>query len=226
MTRTSQRWQTLPGSFDTVHARQIFPSDNAFGIPALAHTPVSRVPRWLAPYRARIRTKQGAADGAVHFFLDDYRFETVWSRPRKALEALRPFRTLLTPDFSLYSDWPRALQVWNTYRSRWCGAFWQSLGFTVIPSISWSTQESYDFCFAGVPQHNLVALSTLGVNLRIPIQRQRFLDGFQAMIERLQPSRVLCYGRPPVQATGMADVVRYPTRWEGIVKARRRTHGW
>jgi hypothetical protein len=225
MTRTSSRWQTLPGSFDTVHARQIFPSDNAFGIPALAHTPLSGIPRWLAPYRTRIRSNQGLADGAVHFFLDDYRFETVWSRPRKALEALLPFRTLLTPDFSLYSDWPHALQVWNTYRSRWCGAFWQSLGFTVIPSISWSTEESYDFCFAGVPQHSLVAISTLGVNLRHPLQRQRFLSGFIAMVEQLQPSRVLCYGRPPQEVVELAEIVRYPTRWEGIVKARRRADG-
>src|SRR5690606_139839 len=78
------------------------------------------------------------------------RFETVWSRPRKALEALAPYTTLLSPDFSLYRDWPLLLQMWNVYRNRWCGAFWQRQGFTVIPTVSWSTAESVEFCFLGV----------------------------------------------------------------------------
>ena len=42
---------------------------------------------WASSYEDRsIWSFQGAA---VHFFLDDYRFETVWSRPRKALQALQ-----------------------------------------------------------------------------------------------------------------------------------------
>lgn len=121
MTRTSHRWQNLPGNYDTLHAQRLFPASNSYGIPDLCHTPVSQVPAWLVPYRQRIRANepgtQGVhAEGCVHFFLDDYRFETVWNRPFKALEALRPYRTLLTPDFSLYRDWPLTLQLWNTYR--------------------------------------------------------------------------------------------------------------
>ena len=109
MTRTAHRWQSRPGSFDALHATEMFPSDNALGIPCLAHVAVERVPVWLAPYRTRIRATEPVAgarldDGAVHFFVDDYRFETVWSRPRKALEALAPYTTLLSPDFSLYRD--------------------------------------------------------------------------------------------------------------------------
>jgi len=150
----NSRWSTRPGSFDSLHTSLIFSSDNPLGIPALLHTPTTAIPKWLVPYRTRIRTTQDdLAEGAVHFFLDDYRFETVWRRPRKALEALAPYATLLTPDFSLYRDWPRAAQIWNTYRSRWCGRFWQSLGYRVISTVAWSTPDSFDFCFLGVP-HN------------------------------------------------------------------------
>ncbi|HFE67257.1 MAG TPA: DUF4417 domain-containing protein [Chloroflexi bacterium] len=112
------RWQSKPGSFDALHAAQVFPSGNEYGIPDLLHTSADRVPAWLVPYRQRIRVNESLDDGAVHFFLDDYRFETVWNRPRKALEALRPYTTLLTPDFSLYRDWPLTLQLWNVYRNR------------------------------------------------------------------------------------------------------------
>ncbi|MBE2225412.1 MAG: DUF4417 domain-containing protein, partial [Anaerolineae bacterium] len=106
MTRTSHRWHDVPGSFDALHAQWLFPSSNQYGIPDLVHTSIDRIPAWLVPYRQRIRANEPLDDGSIHFFLDDYRFETVWNRPLKALEALAPYQMVLTPDFSLYRDWP------------------------------------------------------------------------------------------------------------------------
>lgn len=221
MTRTSHRWRSKPGRFDALHARQLFPSDNDWGIPTLRHTAAGQVPAWLVPYRQRIRANEPLDDGAVHFFLDDYRFETVWSRPNKALEALAPYRTLLSPDFSLYRDWPLMLQLWNTYRSRWCGRFWQEQGFTVIPAVSWSTAASYDFCFLGLPRRSIVAVSAVGVNLKNFLEYQLFVDGYLAMVQRLEPLVVLAYGRVPAVCREVVEVVTYPTRWTSIRAARR-----
>ena len=235
MTRTSHRWQSKPGSFDALHAAHRFPSDNAFGIPALQHTPASQVPGWLVPYRQRIRAKEPGTrgvhdDGCVHFFLHDYRFETVWNRPFKALEALAPYQMVLTPDFYLYRDWPLMLQLWNTYRNRWCGRFWQEEGFTVISIVSWSTAESYDFCFLGVPRRSVVAVSAVGVNLPTssrqaadaPLEYRLFVDGFAEMVRRLEPAVVLSYGRLPAICHELVEVVTYPTRWTNIRAARRK----
>jgi len=163
----------------------------------------------------------GAADGAIHFFLDDYRFESVWSHSHKALRYLSDFKTLLTPDFSLYPEWPLSLQIWNIYRSRWCGAWWASLGFQVIPTLSWAGRDSYEFCFAGVPAHSLVAISTVGVQT---VDYSRFTHGFCEMLDRLQPSRVLCYGAILLELESLVEVQCYPTRWDGI-KAARQQHG-
>ncbi len=217
-TRSSARWQRVPGSFDPLHAAQLFPTDgNSYHIPLIPHAPLSYRPVWLTPYRTRIRSIDGLTDGAVHFFLDDYRFESVWSHPHKALRYLSDFKTLLTPDFSLYPDWPLAMQIWNVYRSRWCGAFWASQGFQIIPTISWAGRESYDFCFVGIAQHSLVAVSTVGVRTE---DTGRLAHGFQAMVERIQPSRVLCYGPLSPVLARQVEVVCYPTRWESIQKAR------
>jgi len=221
MTRTSQRWQSKPGSFDALHAARLFPSGNAYGIPDLAHTFLRHIPAWLVPYRQRIRAGGPLDDGAVHFFLDDYRFETVWNRPVKALEALAPYQMVLTPDFSLYRDWPLMLQLWNTYRNRWCGRFWQEHGFTVIPTVSWSTAASYDFCFLGLPRRSVVAVSTVGVDLKTPLEYQLFTDGFKEMVQRLEPLLVLAYGRLPVACHESVKVVAYPTRWTSIRAAQR-----
>jgi hypothetical protein len=143
----TKAWGSKPGSFDALNTSRLFPSDHPLGIPTLHHTPLSAIPDYLVGYRQRIRAKDFDPDrAAVHFFrfglhpnTMTYRFETVWTRPLKALEHLRKYRTLLTPDFSLYADWPLAVQQWNVYRNRWCGRYWQEAGFQIIPTVSWST---------------------------------------------------------------------------------------
>lgn len=223
MTRTSHRWNTKPGSFDVLHATQLFPSDNLWGIPNMQHTPATSVPEWLVPYRQQIRTRRSLDAGAVHFFLDDYRFESVWNRPNTALKGLQKYKLLLTPDFSLYRDWPLMLQMWNIYRSRWCGCFWQSKGFTVIPTVSWGSADSYPFCFAGLPSRSIVAVSSLGVNLKESTDRQLFVMGFREMIRQRQPLTVLSYGELPEECSSLAEVVTYPTFWTSIRAASNHT---
>jgi hypothetical protein len=154
------------------------------------------------------------AEGAIHFFLDDYRFESVWNHPNKALQALLTRRmTVLTPDFSLFADWPIAIQIWNTYRNRWCGARWQAAGLRVIPTISWSTPESYSFAFAGVEERSVVAISTVGIR---KASAALFEKGYIEMIARLSPSIVMCYGPLRRELQTLAEVKLYPSRWETI----------
>lgn len=216
----TKRWNSIPGNFDTLNARDLFESDNEWGIPLIRRTPLADTPAWLAPYRVRIRTNKPMT-GATHFFLDDYRFESVWKRPRHALQAVKRLPYVLSPDFSLYRNWPLTLQLWNVYRNRWCGAFWQAQGLIVIPTISWSTPDSYQFCFTGVEQNSMIAISTVGTK-RDFLGEHYFLSGFEQMIHRLSPSRVLCYGPAPSDVKG-TDIITYPTRWQGIRKALKRS---
>ena len=111
------------------------------------------------------------------------------------------------------------LQLWNTYRNRWCGRFWQEKGFNVIPTISWSTAESYDFCFLGAPRRSVVAVGTVGTG-QDPLARQLFIDGFRQMVERLEPTAVLSYGPVPAVCHALVEIVTYPTRWTTIRAAR------
>ena len=211
-----QRWSTKPGSFDALNASRLFPAENALGIPTLHHTPLAAIPDQLVAYRTRIRSERfDFSRAAVHFFLDDYRFETVWRRPVRALEHLSKYRILLTPDFSLYANWPLVMQQWNVYRSRWCGRYWQGLGFHVIPSVSWSTPESFAFCFEGLPQNSVVAVSAVGVNLNSPRLRASFMLGFREMVDRVCPTLVLAYGLLPEEAMSLVSVRTYQTRWAG-----------
>lgn len=129
----------------------------------------------------------------VHFFLDDYQFERIWQRPNFYIEKLLDFDCALTPDFSLYLDMPIAMQVWNIYRSRLIGQIMQDYGITVIPTVSWSTRDSFDFCFDGLPKNATLAVSTIGVKQNKE-QFQIWIDSMDEMIKRLSPIKIIVYG--------------------------------
>ena len=125
----------------------------------------------------------------VHFFLDDYQFERIWQRPDFYIEKLLEFDSVLTPDFSLYLDMPIAMQVWNIYRSRLIGQLMQDYGLTVIPTVSWASEESFDFCFDGLPKNSTLAISTIGVKQNKE-QFEIWKNGVTEMIKRLTPKRI------------------------------------
>ena len=113
---------------------------------------------------------------------------------------LRKFRFVCTPDFSMFTDFPLALQINSHYRKHWLGAYWQSKGITVIPTICWSDERSFDWCFDGEPEKSAVAVSSVGTQMERRA-KSLFLLGYEQMISRLQPKMVLFHGRIPGEIT-------------------------
>lgn len=213
--RTAHKWKKMPGNVDKLHTSQIFESSNEYGIPDLKNDQF--VPEWLLPVKQRVqynKTEEEMKKGAVHFFVDDYHFEHIWTRPEQTFSLVQRTGNALTPDFSLYTDWPIVAQLWNTYRNRWMGAFWQSRGIKVIPSVSWSTKESYKFCFLGIEKGSNVAISTVGVN-RDPEVKKLFIAGFEEMVKQIEPKTILVYGeKAPLTIEDYAETRWYPSYWK------------
>ena len=138
---------------------------------------------------------------SVHFFIDDYQFERLWRYPERYIELLSDFDCVLTPDFSLYTDFPLALQIYNRYRSCWLGAYWQEHGMNVIPTVTWSDRRSYDWCFDGTPKNSIVAVSSVGTQ-KSAQAKKLFLDGWFEMCDRLEPETVIFYGKIPKECRG------------------------
>lgn len=129
----------------------------------------------------------------IHFFLDDYQFERIWNSPDSYIEILKDYECILSPDFSLYMDMPIPMKIWNTYRSRLIGSYYQNCGLKVIPTISWAEPDTYKFCFLGIPKGSIVAVSTIGVKEEITAL-EVWKDGMKAMIKAIKPSKILIYG--------------------------------
>lgn len=129
----------------------------------------------------------------VHFYLEDYMFERVWNRPTVYVDKLKQFAAVMQPDFSLYTDMPIPMQQWNHYRKQWLAAYWQSNGIKVIPTICWSDEQSFDFCFEGVPKNSVVTTSYFGCAQKDEYW-DLFLKGYMKMMETLEPELILLYG--------------------------------
>ena len=150
-------------------------------------------------------------DCGIHFFIDDYQFERLWNSPREYVEVLDQYNCIFSPDFSLYTDMPMAMKVWNVYRSRLLGQFYQTCGIKVIPTISWCEKETFKFCFDGIPKKSIVAISTIGVK-RDENALKIWHDGVDEMLKRIEPKAVIVYGGKIEHNYGNAKVVYFENK--------------
>ena len=140
--------------------------------------------------------RENKIEYGIHFFLDDYQFNRIWNNPDKYIPHLLKFKYVLSPDFSMYTDYPKAMQLWKHYQKHWIGAYLERFGIQVIPTIGWSDHDSYKWCFDGEPKNSIVAVSSIGTQ-RYKESKQLFLDGYKEMIKRLKPTKILFWGNIP-----------------------------
>lgn len=141
----------------------------------------------------------------IHFFIDDYKFEGVYRNPEKSIGKISQYAFVLTPDFSTYSDMDYWRQLESVAHSRWCGANWQDQGLIVIPTVTWSTPKSFEFCFEGIEKNSIVAIGMIGCKR----SKEDFLLGYNEMLRRLEPSAIICFGTPFDDMKGNLIAVDY-----------------
>lgn len=129
----------------------------------------------------------------IHFYLDDYQFERIWNNPEEYVDVLQEYDCILSPDFSLYLDMSYSMKIWNVFRSRLIGQYYQRQGIKVIPTLSWAEEETFEFCFDGIPKGSIVSISTIGVK-RNNEAMNIWKNGVDEMIKRIEPSAILIYG--------------------------------
>lgn len=171
-----------------------FDTNNYYGIPEMQPTDITgdKFLRFMD-----YNTIADKSDYIAHFYYDDYKFIEAWRLPEKYIPKLSEFKAIVSPDFSLYTDFPRALQILSCYRRQWVGAYWQSQGLDVIPDVVWGDKESFEYCFLGIPKHSTVAVSSVGVKQDKEWNNEKgdmFKAGYDEMLNRLEPSTILYYG--------------------------------
>ncbi len=182
--------------------RNQFEAENVFDMPIIRKDDISLENLGLIGYD-KLNGKD--TDRIVHFFLDDYKFQVLYNDPEPRIEKLSKYRAVLSPNFSVYTEMPLAIKIYNTFRSRWCGAFMQSKGLKVIPTVAWGDPNTFWFSFDGIEKGSIVAVSTLGVRK----EKSLFLQGYNELLRRIKPKVVICYGKAFEEMTGKIIEIDY-----------------
>ena len=198
------KWQNLEKAF--------FDGVGEYDIPEIL--PVYELPeldRWIEfDYCNRFRAdRYDRSKVGVHFFEDDYKFERVWTSLDRYAELLSQFGCVMSPDFSMYVDFPKAVRIYNKYRNHYIARYYQECyNMTVIPTIMFGFEDSYDWVFDGYPKESIVAISTVGL-LQNKEMNVMFHKAYNEMINRLQPSKILLFTRQLIELPGNVEYVRW-----------------
>jgi hypothetical protein len=174
---------------DNLHLKKFVNFADGYEMPTLKACNI--IPTSLVSFNAALTAKDH--NQCVHFFIDDYQFERIWNLPDRYVECLRQFQCVIAPDFSQYTDMPYPQRMWNNYRGKFIGAWLQSQGVTVIPNVTWSLPDSYDYCFDGIPQQSVIAINSTGA-ARYGLTRFLWLKGYREALSRLRPLAIIRYG--------------------------------
>ena len=95
------------------------------------------------------------------------------------------------------------INLTNIYRSRAIGYCFQKNGVYVIPNVRWGDERTYTtkflpekVAFLGIEKHSIVSIGSYG-QLKNKVNRYYFKEGFDAMMETLEPEVVLVYSKLP-----------------------------
>ena len=187
---------------DPMFLRNQFARDGTFEMPVIKKTKLDLDDIEFIGYD---KLNEGQTDKIVHFFLDDYKFEVLWKDPEPRIEKLKEYRAIISPQFSMYTEMPVAVQIHQVFKNRWCGAYFQSKGLKVIPSLVWGEADTFWFSFDGVDEGSVVAVSTVGMRT----EKLLFMAGYKEMLRRIKPKAIICYGEPFVEMEGKLIVIDY-----------------
>lgn len=131
--------------------------------------------------------------GTVHFYINDDLFKCIWNDRNKYVPLLRQYESVIGPDFSQYVDMTYDERYYNAWRNRTITAEWQSYGINVIPNVTWSLPDSYDYSFSGIPKHSVIAVNCTAIYGH-NLSRYLWRKGYEEMMQRLEPRLIIRYG--------------------------------
>lgn len=84
----------------------------------------------------------------------------------------------------------------------------------VIPSVCCAGEKSYDFCFDGIEEGSVVAISTY----RRERYKTEIMKSYNKMLEVIKPSAIICYGDPFPETKGNIKAISPFNKEELIAK--------
>ena len=154
--------------------------------------PMNRIyPQRLVPFHVAYSTKD--YDCTVHFFIDDSLFIRVLRHPEKYLAFFQKCHSVIGPDLSQYSNMSAEDRYYCAYINRAFTAYLQRNGVCVIPNLTWSLPDNYEYSTAGMPTYSVVAVNSKGVR-KYNASKYLWRRGYETSYSILHPTLIVRYG--------------------------------
>lgn len=126
----------------------LYESNNSFEIPnLLIEEQAGKLILPFSPWGAETRQKKGI--GTYHFYVEDYRFESIWKDPIKVLAS--GCVAVVEPNLSLFDTTPVAFGLTQIYKKRWIARYFQECGVKVYADLNVS-RKFYEYNRMGIPK--------------------------------------------------------------------------
>lgn len=168
------------------------PVDPRYQIPILNAPSIDRLPRDATAFDKRGQARD-LATTLLHFYVQDRKLASQARRPQQFVASFASAWGVTSPDYSMWAEGPEHLRILAVHLNRMVGAYFQSRGLRVIPSLRWIDHRDYDYAFIGVEVGSAVSVSTHGL-WRAGELRQGFLNGLHEALDRLNPPVVFVHG--------------------------------
>lgn len=124
----------------------LYPSDNEYDIPCLLiNGQAGYLELPFTPVGAGYKTSRAKT---LHFYVDDYRFATIWENPAKIIS--NHLKQIVEVNYSLFHTTPIARGLERIYKKRWLSRYWQECGLLVYVDLNVSP-KFYDLNRLGIP---------------------------------------------------------------------------
>jgi len=154
------------------------------------------------------------ASTLLHGFVADHKLRRLVRDPGRYLTLAAEHLAVVTPDLSIRDGMPPHERFHSAWLNRAVGAFFQSRGLQVIPSVRWSTETDLEVMLDGLPCQSAVVLSVQSM-VRDFRALQTLSRGIPILLERLAPKQVFLYGQAPEgiakKLHRVAEVFQFPT---------------
>lgn len=144
----------------------------------------------------------------VNWYIDDEKFIRSYNAPDRYIDHLSCFESICGLDFSIDTQMPLVMQMWNKYRNMALDWYLTLQGIAVIPHVTVMPYKGREWLLDGIPKHSALSCSTIG-KIRSKSAREEFCDGFKEMEERLQPKKVVMIGMIPQELKSNVEILNF-----------------
>ncbi len=160
----------------------------------------------------------------VDHFVDDYRFNCVYSNCDRYLERYRKAKGVIGTDFSAYRNMPAYRRKDSVGKNRELDFYLQQNGIDVIPVVSYAYPRDFEWCLDGLPPNSSIAMSTNG-SMQNFVSHEMFIEGAIEVQKRLHPSHLIIAGGPVPELDALFDNIVYYLNFSQRLSMRRRKNG-